>query len=275
MIGPTKMEEALIGFDGSLGKYVPLISTVVNLVNIFIKYCILTKLSKGSIEKSNYLTYINDKTYEDCFILLVPIISNIFFILFDLININWSDKQYVLEAVREEGHYLLYAAVNLKRDKEIVFEAIKQNGSAFGRADARLLRDREFALKVIEQKVNAFCYVDDSLKSERCFILDAVKQNGDLLKNLNESQKMDIEIVVEAVKQNGSAVEYASDFFKNDLKFYLDILLEYKIGRESRENLLKWLQKKDISIYNQLIEKEMQIKMLRTLQKMHTKGFWD
>ena len=40
----------------------------------------------------------------------------------------WSNKEYVLKAVKNNGYSLEYASNELKNNKEIVLEAIKKNG---------------------------------------------------------------------------------------------------------------------------------------------------
>jgi hypothetical protein len=41
-----------------------------------------------------------------------------------------NDKEIVIEAVRQNGHSLMYASEELRNDKEIVMEAFKKNGNS-------------------------------------------------------------------------------------------------------------------------------------------------
>jgi hypothetical protein len=43
---------------------------------------------------------------------------------------DWSDKEFILEAVKQNGYSLKYASKELKNDKEVVLEAVKQNGDS-------------------------------------------------------------------------------------------------------------------------------------------------
>lgn len=48
---------------------------------------------------------------------------------------DWSDRAFVLEAVRKDGMLLKKASDELLRDREIVFTAVKQNGYAVQYSD--------------------------------------------------------------------------------------------------------------------------------------------
>ena len=43
---------------------------------------------------------------------------------------DWTDKEYVLAAVAQNGHALKYASAELKNDKEVVLAAVAQDGVA-------------------------------------------------------------------------------------------------------------------------------------------------
>ncbi|WP_064581203.1 DUF4116 domain-containing protein [Streptobacillus moniliformis] len=51
---------------------------------------------------------------------------------------NWNNKDFVLEAVKNNGWALEYASKELKNDKEAVMAAVKQNGDALQFASERL-----------------------------------------------------------------------------------------------------------------------------------------
>lgn len=78
------ISEALIWTD-RLCDRLPLISTPVNLINIFIK-CALNCYSKESITENRYFSHIQDKRLLRCITLLVPIIGNVIVGIYDLIQ---------------------------------------------------------------------------------------------------------------------------------------------------------------------------------------------
>ena len=63
----------------------------------------------------------------------------------------WSDKDFVLEAVKKKGLALQFAHESLKKDKSIVLEAVKQNGFALEFADESLKKDPDI-IKAAEKK---------------------------------------------------------------------------------------------------------------------------
>ena len=53
----------------------------------------------------------------------------------DIQKINWSNRNEVLKAVKENGLYIVYAASEFKKDKEILLEAIGSNSEALREVD--------------------------------------------------------------------------------------------------------------------------------------------
>ena len=56
---------------------------------------------------------------------------------------KWADREFVLEAVKQHGLALEYAAESLKADCEVVLEAVRQNGGALRFAAEELRNDEE------------------------------------------------------------------------------------------------------------------------------------
>jgi hypothetical protein len=88
------------------------------------------------------------------------------------------DKKMVLAAVKSNGIALQYADQILKKDREVVLIAVKSNGSALQYAVPALKKDREIVLAAIKNDRFAFAYADPELREYRSFILEAVSQNG-------------------------------------------------------------------------------------------------
>jgi CxxC motif-containing protein len=51
---------------------------------------------------------------------------------------KWSDKELVLETVKQNGRSLEYASEEFKNDKEVVLEAVKQDGDLLCHASKEL-----------------------------------------------------------------------------------------------------------------------------------------
>ena len=59
----------------------------------------------------------------------------------------WANREYVLEAVKDNGLALKLAAKALKGDHEVVMEAVKQRGGALEYAAEALKSDRKIVLE--------------------------------------------------------------------------------------------------------------------------------
>ncbi|MDP6781324.1 MAG: DUF4116 domain-containing protein, partial [Alphaproteobacteria bacterium] len=54
-----------------------------------------------------------------------------------------ADREVVLEAVRQNGEALWYAAKSLQADREVVLEAVKENAKVFEYAAEELQKDKK------------------------------------------------------------------------------------------------------------------------------------
>ena len=97
----------------------------------------------------------------------------------------------MLEAVRQHGIALFFAAEPLKSDRELVLEAVRQHGGALE-------------------------YAADPLRADRELVLEAVRQDGTALEFAVEPLKADRELVLEAVRQDGEALAYAAELLQAD-----------------------------------------------------------
>ena len=66
-----------------------------------------------------------------------------------------GDREIVMEAVKQDGHALLFASAGLQGDREIVMEAVKQNGYALWHASAGLKGDREIVMEAVKRNGRA------------------------------------------------------------------------------------------------------------------------
>ena len=56
---------------------------------------------------------------------------------------KWADRDYVLEAVKQDGYALKRAAESLRADREVVLEAVKENAKVFEYAAEELQKDKK------------------------------------------------------------------------------------------------------------------------------------
>lgn len=57
--------------------YVPVVSTISNLVDLFQKATVLPCLKKSSIDGSSYYAYLKQKSFSRCAVALIPVVGNI------------------------------------------------------------------------------------------------------------------------------------------------------------------------------------------------------
>lgn len=129
-----------------------------------------------------------------------------------------KDKQFVLQAIKIDPRVLGRVDVDraFSKDKDFVLNAVINNGVAFKYANHNLKKDKDFVLKVVKIEGRAISFADDLLKKDKEVVLAAVKQNGFALSIVDESLKKDKEVVLEAVKNDSRAFEYADESLKKD-----------------------------------------------------------
>ncbi len=157
----------------------------------------------------------------------------------------YSNKKFVIKALRKNGNYLEKLDNKFKKDKEVVLAAVTSWGASLKFASASIRADFEIVNKAIEKKYAGFViqyasadlrknrelvikaikhgasltHVDKSFSSDREIVLLAVKNDlldGTNLKLSHQSFRDDKNIVLAAVKRSGLAIQYASERLRND-----------------------------------------------------------
>ncbi|MEG3039468.1 MAG: DUF4116 domain-containing protein [Erysipelotrichaceae bacterium] len=77
-----------------------------------------------------------------------------------------KDKDFVLEAVKQDGNQLQYANEDFKNDKDVVLEAIKQNAEALQFASTDVRDDKDVLFEVIKQNAESLQLALDLLKND-------------------------------------------------------------------------------------------------------------
>ena len=102
-----EISKILIGID-KISNFVPLVSTLTNLVDLFEKCVVLPILKRSGVDlnRNRYFSYINQKEISKCLVALLPLIGNIAIATF------FSQKQLLKDASEE-----------LKGDRDFVIAA--------------------------------------------------------------------------------------------------------------------------------------------------------
>jgi hypothetical protein len=183
----------------------------------------------------------------------------------------WSDKDIVLEIVRNNGNNIKYASKKLKKDKDIILEALQNdntgNQEIFNYVDDELKKDKELILELIEEGYESiYPYINEELKKDRDYILKLLKLNNYLFKYLYEEYKQDEIIITEGLKELYN-IEYIDnlkdnmiiELFKNkkeEIIEKLNDLKKIKKRLEDKDLVIKLIKNK-IDIYINL-NKELQ-----------------
>ena len=122
----------------------------------------------------------------------------------------WTDREFVLAAVKKWWSAICYTSNDLRNDKEVVLAAVQRSTNAFLYASPELKADKEFVHAIVQVSGSAMEYVSDKLKADREIVLTAVQQDGMALQYSSKEFKADKEIVLAAVKENSPALQYAS-----------------------------------------------------------------
>jgi hypothetical protein len=80
---------------------------------------------------------------------------------------KWSDKELVLEAVKQNGRSLKYASEELKNDKEVVLEAVKEYGYSLYHSSEELKNDKEVVLEAVKKNSNSLDFASEELKNDK------------------------------------------------------------------------------------------------------------
>lgn len=161
-------------------------------------------------------------------------------------EIKYTNKEEVLEVVKQNGWSLEYASDDLRNDKEVVLEAVKNYGSSLYYASKELKDDKEFILECVKQNGFALEFASRKLQDDKEIVLKAVSdhERGMTIIDASERLQKDLNIVLMALK-NGNAFTF--DAIDKDLKdefgneeniFIKNIKKEIRINKKI-ENLLK------------------------------------
>jgi len=136
---------------------------------------------------------------------------------------SWSNKDYVLYEVSQNGLNLEQASFELRQDKDVVAAAVTQNPFALEFAAATLKDDPKFATELLKNpfltkvKKDGMQLKDapNALKNDKDVVLAAVMQNGMSLQYADSTLRRNEKIVTAAIQNNGCSLEFAAHEFKS------------------------------------------------------------
>lgn len=88
----SSIASPLVSLD-TLMDYIPVVSTLTNLVDLFQKCLVVPFMHEKYIHTSHYFTHIKNKSFARCAVLLLPVVGNIVIILYDLAGLKVRNDQ--------------------------------------------------------------------------------------------------------------------------------------------------------------------------------------
>ena len=122
---------------------------------------------------------------------------------------KWTDREFVLKAVKSNGRALEFASEELRNDREIVKATVKNT--------AQIDKTHEFSVDLLESYSALRCAISGSdLQHDKGFILELIELDGMTLSCASDELRADREVVLPAVTQFGQSIQFASEELQND-----------------------------------------------------------
>jgi hypothetical protein len=107
MLNITEFSTVCVNLDRYL-DYVPVLSTITNLIDIFLKYVVQPRMDETDLQTNHYLTYLDTKKLSRCLILTIPLFGNIIIAVLDIYGAFQAEQL-------EEDATLLYSLGGLDK----------------------------------------------------------------------------------------------------------------------------------------------------------------
>ena len=224
--------------------YIPFISTLNNLTDLFIKL-VLNFIDKNKINGSDYAIHVKKKSVLRSVVLLIPVIGNITVGIHDFVTRkeNYrkmkSDNEVVVDpsgsnsqtylhcktpttregslaALEEDGLMLKSIPYFFQLEADMVERAVEQNGLALEFALPDFKNNIPIVTLAVQQNGLALDFAISHLKNYMPLVTLAVQQNGLALEFAGPDCQNDKTLVTLAVQQNGLALEFAGPDCQND-----------------------------------------------------------
>ncbi len=236
-INPIKMDRLL--------DRIPVLSSLSNIVALFLKYVVLPKMKEEVIKKSHYFTYLKEKNLDRMiFLTIVPIISNIVYAILDCSNKKVkavvkvkneikikegiSDKEFILEFIKRDKGSLQQQVIRylsneygvtpdytkVKDDREValtLFKETQPGRKALFLFSERLRNDEELVKERLKINPSEIEFAGDIPKNSRKLALDLVEKNVYLLQYFSKEVRDDDEVILAAMKKSAGAIQFASE----------------------------------------------------------------
>lgn len=133
-----------------------------------------------------------------------------------------SDREFVLELMKQAPSVLQYASVDLQKDVNIALASQRGDTSGWSLRGVHrdLLSNKEFALRYFTEQTHVYGRVledfSTELRNDKDVVSVAVNGNPDALKYASDALRDDRELVLCAIENHGKAFQFASKRLRSD-----------------------------------------------------------
>lgn len=210
----------------NIWDYIPIISTISSIVNLFIKIVVLPWMDPATVKNNSYFRHLHYKNFDRLVILCVPIFGNIVFGVIDFLNREFNSKPYVLNAIKQksstgekpEGHYpFSLVSKELRDDKEVVMANASTWFCNLADVSAHLRKDKEVVMAYVSTNPYNLKHASARLQDDEKIVLAAAqhKRGTDVLHDCGPKCQDNETIATYVVAKNGLELQYASERVRN------------------------------------------------------------
>lgn len=234
------VSKILIRLD-QLFDYIPVASSITNLVDLLAKGILTAFVSKETISKNRYFTHLDQKNAGRCAVLLFPGIGNVPVWIghfaptvqksapskssVDNSPSAPSPADLALAKLKEKGKEgIREIDPKLLANENFMLNAIRIDVALVSSAAEILQRSEEFQLKAIYINPDVVNYAFPGFKTNQELILKSITPLCKVFKHIDESLKKDRAFVLKALSINALVLEYLPDDLRNDKEIVVKAL---------------------------------------------------
>jgi len=260
--------------------YIPGISTLTNLMDLFQKCALSLPFAKEITGDSHYYKHLEEKSFLRCLVLLIPVIGNIFVIADDikaqyikkqsdaidlaigLVKQDPSAFESLSEELRSNFHVAFYAVeknplalehfIYKGKDGEITYssiisyrdivaKAVAKDGLALQYADPSLQNDQTIVITATRQNSSAFQFASEELRRNDNLQASLIFENSMKLQDANSSVRARASAVTSAVQHDWHAIRYAAKKCRDNS------IVQFYVKQECRKAIISKYGKETIS----------------------------
>ena len=146
-------------------------------------------------------------------------------------NKLYSDPEFILAAIKEENEYIIKKADSeLWSNKDFVIKALKINKELIDQVDKKLFNDKDFVKEAMEIDTAYLAYIGNELKNDKELASYCVDKDGNSLKYFSGNIKADKDIVEKALDNTVDSFIYAAPGLALDEEYLSKIAKKYGMG---------------------------------------------